>query len=104
MEFSSGFLGFILISLGCAGCVLISSALSFPLTGLIGLLFVVVPICYSLWYLMVRIQQLEEVTKSSGRQIRRSVDEHASTMAHRYDATIGQMADMNNELLMRVYR
>ncbi|MFH0967540.1 MAG: hypothetical protein V1862_07650 [Methanobacteriota archaeon] len=104
MDFRSILAGFLLIGAGCGGSVLISSAFSFPVSGLIGLLLLVVPVFLILWYLVIRLQYLEEVTRDSGRQVRRAVEVHATTMAHRYDTTLEQVTDLNIELNRRVYR
>lgn len=96
--------GFILTGTGAAGSILLSLALSLPVTALLGLLLIIVPILFSLWYLNARVQQLEEITLNSGRQIRRAVEVHATTMARRYDSTLEEMAEMNKELTRRIYR
>lgn len=104
MEIRSVFPGLVLIGAGSAGSVLLGSAVSLSLIGLLGLLLLVVPVLCSLWYLNARILQLEDLTQNSSRQVRRAVEVHATTMAHRYDITMEQMVDLNNELLRRVYR
>lgn len=104
MDPRSGILGSLLIGAGCGGSVLISSALSFPVSGMIGLLLLVLPVFLTLWYLIVRIHQQEEIIRDSGRQVRRAVEVHATTMARRYDTTIEKVTDLNIELNRRVYR
>lgn len=104
MDLRSAFPGLVLIGAGSAGSILLGSAVSLPLIGLFGLLLMVVPVLCTLWYLYARIRQLEEATQNSGRQLRRAVEVHATTMAHRYDTTMEQMADLNTELLRRIYR
>ncbi|PKL60400.1 MAG: hypothetical protein CVV33_02860 [Methanomicrobiales archaeon HGW-Methanomicrobiales-4] len=104
MDFRSILAGFFLIGAGCGGSVLISSAFSLPETGLIGLLLLVIPLFLTLWYLFIRVQQQDEIIRDSGRQVRRAVEVHATTMAHRYDSTIEKVTDLNIELNRRVYR
>ena len=104
MDSRSVFSGFILIGVGCGGSALISSALSLPVTGFFGLLLIVIPVFLILWYLIIRVHHLEEVTRDSGRQVRRAVEVHATTMAHRYDTTTEQMHEQITEMSRRIYR
>lgn len=96
--------GFVLILAGCGGCALISVALSFPVSGFAGMLLVVLPVLVFLWFLEMRIRNLEDHIRSANRQIRRDVEDQGGRMAHRYDDTMRQIEDLNAELRRRVYR
>lgn len=96
--------GVLMIAFECSGSVLFSSSLALPMSGFIGLLLLIIPISLFMLYINIRIQQQEEITRESGRQIRRAVEVHATTMAHRYDTTIEQVTELNIELNRRVYR
>jgi hypothetical protein len=104
MDPRSHILGLLLIIAGCGGSILISFTLSFPLSGLFGLLLLIIPALLTLWYLVIRVGELEEVTRDTGRQVRRAVEVHATTMAHRYDATIEEIQELNTEMSRRIYR
>lgn len=96
--------GFMLIGAGCGGSALISLSLSLSVSGFFGLLLVILPIFVFLWFLEMKISNLEEITRSGNRQIRREVEEQGGRMVHRYDNTMRQMDELNGELKRRIYR
>lgn len=97
-------LGLLMTGAGTAGSILLSIALSLSVIGSLGLLLIIISLLSGLWYLDARIRQLEDLTQYSTRQVRRAVEVHATTMARRYDTTMEQMEEMNNELVRRIYR
>jgi hypothetical protein len=104
MDSRSIFIGLLLIGAGCGGSILVSSAHSLQISGLIGLLLLVIPAYLTLWYLVIRMRELEEMIRNSGRQVRRAVEDHSFKMSRRYDETIREVTDLNAELNKRVYR
>jgi len=104
MDSRSTFGGFILIGAGCGGSALISTALSLPASGFVGLLLVILPIFVFVWFLEIKIKNLEEITRSGTRQVRREVEEQGGRIAHQYGDTVRQMTDLNTELRRRIYR
>ena len=96
--------GCILLGAGCGGSALISVALSLPASGFAGLLLLILPVFVFFWSLEIRIKNLEDISRSGTRQVRREIEEQGGRMAHRYDDTIRQMDDLNAELRKRIYR
>jgi hypothetical protein len=104
MDSRSIFIGFFLIGAGCGGSILTSSVHSLPISGLIGLLLLVIPAYLTLWYLVIRVRELEDISRNSGRQVRRAIEDHSFKMSRRYDETIREVTELNAELNRRVYR
>lgn len=96
--------GLLLIGAGCIGSFLLWISYSLPLTVLIGLLLLTLPASLYLWYLAVRLDQIEATTRDSARQVRRAVEVHATTMGHRFDSTIQQIEEQNDQFRQRIYR
>lgn len=96
--------GFVLIIAGCGGSALICTALSLPASGFFGLLLIIIPFLVLLWFQEMKIRGMEDLIRSGNRQIRRDIEDQGERMAYRYDNTVRQMDDLNDELRRRVYR
>ncbi|HWQ67703.1 MAG TPA: hypothetical protein VN372_12660 [Methanospirillum sp.] len=96
--------GILLISSGFGGSALLSMSIQLSPTGFAGLLLITLPPLFLLWYLLFSLRRLEEKGMVHVRQLHRDIGDHASMLARRYDETSEQMAEINGELIRRVYR
>lgn len=96
--------GFVPVLIVTSGCILIGSSYGLPFVTIIGLLLMILPFIFMIWYILIRIENLIAGVKVQGRTIHRALDEQATDLKRRYDETTRNVLDLQSDLTRRVYR